>query len=78
MVYNYAKLDEEPIKIDRAKFIPKGSYIEAANSCFTQDDPASFQFWLSLAVGSKDLPTFKATEPDVAERASSKTTVGFN
>lgn len=76
-LYNYADLKEAPKEITRESFIPKGSYVDAVNSCFKQSDATSFEFWLSLAIGTKDIAAFKAGEP-AEERAGTKTKEGFN
>ena len=76
-LYNYADLKEAPKEITRETYLPKGSYVDAVNSCFKQSDATSFEFWLSVAIGGKEITAFKAEEP-AEERASSKTKEGFN
>jgi len=68
-LYNYADLSEAPKEITRDTFLDKGSFVDAANSCFKQSDATSFEFWLSVAIGTKDIAAFKASEP-AAERDS--------
>jgi len=57
-LYNYADLKEAPREITREKYLPKGSYVNAANSCLNPDDGNSFEFWLSVAIGGKDITAF--------------------
>ena len=57
-LYNYGDLTEAPKEITRETYLPKGGYVDAANSCLNPDEGNSFSFWLSIAIGGKEITAF--------------------